>query len=117
MNDLFYPQTHQIGESETVVPYCSFLYDLRSGELLAGTPTATAFGSGASDQTITNVSRNTAIVTIEGVSHAVDQAVLFKVTGAKPKRRYRIRVTCTTDHALAPVRSRIVLAEGVDDGT
>ena len=72
-----------------------FTDDLRDSELLTGTPTAAE--QTTSDLTISDVQRNTAAITIKGVSVAIDNAVTFLVSGQNAGTEYTVRVTCGTD--------------------
>lgn len=69
----------------------NFQGKLDSGELLTGTPTATASGI-----TTSNVAVNTAELTIDGVTVAIGQAVQFRVSGGTAGTTYTITVEATT---------------------
>ena len=71
-----------------------FLDKLDSGELLSGTPTVTVSPTGP---TISNVGRNTTALTIDGESHAINQAVTYTITGGTAGVEYTYTVTCATD--------------------
>lgn len=89
------------------VPNCavSFIPLLESGELLTGTPTVVEVGT--SHLTIASVAKNTATITIDGVSHAANQAVQFRISsGAVAGTTYILKVTCGTD--ASPAQTRIV---------
>ena len=75
----------------------SFLGKLDAGELLTGTPTVTAaVGSGL---TLSNKTVNSEAITINSVSHAIGQAVQFKVDAtAATAGEWAIDITCATDN-------------------
>jgi hypothetical protein len=108
------PQRPCFVESEVFTAAVSFLSLLRSGELLAGTPTVTEIAS--SDLTIDNVARNTDTITIDGVSHDADQAVQFRVASGMTVGTYRLRIDCDTDASPAQTQSIFVEFDVEDDG-
>ena len=74
---------------------CSFTNELRSGELLSGTPTVAEQTS--SDLTISNQGLNTTTIDVAGVSAAASQAVVYTVAGGSSGTLYSIKVTVSTD--------------------
>ena len=73
----------------------SFIGILDSGELLTGTPTASASPSGL---TFANVAVNTTTRTLDdGTSVLTGQGVQFKVSGGTAGTKYQITVQATTD--------------------
>ena len=82
----------KVGETRSFV--VAFQNQLESGELLTGTPTVT----GHADLTITNKAVNTAILTVDGDSVAVGQAVQFSLSGQTVANSpYTVAVTAGSD--------------------
>lgn len=77
----------------------SFANKLDSGELLTGTPTVVdANPNSPEDLTISNIVVNTAVLTINGVSVAVGEAVQCSVSGfVAASFPYTLTVTVGTD--------------------
>lgn len=73
----------------------SFSKQLKTGELLTGTPTVVE-EAGAGDLVITNVAYNTATEELNGVDTPAYEAVLFHVTG-QSAGEYSLKVTAYTD--------------------
>ena len=72
----------------------SFAEPLDAGETLTGTPTAVE--ETTSDLTIASVAVSTSILTIDGNSVAIGEAITFNVTGGLAGREYAINITCGT---------------------
>jgi hypothetical protein len=87
------PQTQFISPNEALVGAVSFKKKLRSGELLSGTPTVSIDPSGP---TISLEQRNSSAIVIDGVENAVDEAVLFKITGCTVGTDYIVTARCAT---------------------
>jgi len=70
---------------------------LDSGELLTGSPTVTEVTT--TDLVITNAQVSTGILTINGSSVPVGEAVQFKVdyASAEVRKKYIVKVVCGTD--------------------
>ncbi len=90
-------EIREITTDEVRVVSVSFLGKLDTGELLTGTPTVTAeAGAGL---TLSNKTVNSEAVTINSVSHAIGQAVQFKVDAtAATDGEWTIDITCATDN-------------------
>ena len=84
----------------------NFVLELRSGELLAGTPTVAEQPTSA--LTISFVGRNSSTVTIAGEEAAANQAVVFTVAGGVAGVLYSLKVTATTDATDARTLVRLV---------
>lgn len=92
----------QVGEmaaGETRNAAVSFVDELDSGELLTGTPTVAE--QTTSDLMISNAVVSSTALTIQGESVASGLAVTFRVTGGVAGTTYTIKITATTDAALA----------------
>lgn len=89
-----------------------FKEELDSGELLTGTPTVTVSPTGP---TISNVAVSTAALTIDGESHAIGEAVQFKVLGVTARVTYTFTVTCGTDATPAQTLIGSILMDGEAD--
>jgi hypothetical protein len=98
--------TLAVGETNNFA--VSFANVLDSGELLTGTPTVADEGS-ATDLTISNVTVNSAALTINGLSVAAGEAVQFKVRGQSvAKSPYTLKITVTTDSSPAQTKVRAI---------
>ena len=88
-------EIREITTDEVRVVSVSFLGKLDSGELLSGTPTITAeAGSGL---TLSNKTVNSEAITINGVAHAIGQAVQFKATATSANAgTWTIDIVCGT---------------------
>ena len=84
----------------------SFALELRSGELLTGTPTAEEQTTSA--LTLSNVGLNSGTVDIAGQSTLANQAITFSVSGGISGTLYSIKVTCGTDSSPARSLNRLV---------
>jgi hypothetical protein len=84
----------------------SFAEQLKSGELLTGTPTVTE-EAGAGDLVITGVGYNTATVEINGVDVPAYHALLFHVT-SQSAGEYWLKLVVTTDSTPARALTRYV---------
>ena len=84
----------------------SFALELRSGELLTGTPTAEEQTTSA--LTLSNVGLNSGTVDIAGQSTLANQAITFSVSGGSSGTLYSIKVTCGTDSSPARSLNRLV---------
>lgn len=83
-------------EGEEPTPAVGFVDQLRSGELLTGTPTVTELST--SDLTISNEGLNGSEIEVDGETHSASQAVQFKITGQLAATgSYRLRVDVDTD--------------------
>lgn len=90
------PQRPTIAEGEVRNVSVSFVDVLDDGELLTGTPTVSE--QGTSNLTISNVSINSANLTINGESVSPGQAVQFRVSGQRASTgSYTIKITVGTD--------------------
>lgn len=69
-----------------------FTRELRSGVTLTGTPTVTT----SAGPTISNQALNATAITIQGQSHAVNMAVLFRVSGGTAANSYDITISVAT---------------------
>ena len=76
----------------------SFANVLDDGELLTGTPTITATGLTISGEVV-----STAILTIDGASVPIGEAVQCSVTGGAAGVTYEMDITVSTDAATAQV--------------
>ena len=85
---------------------CSFTNELRSGELLTGTPTIAA--QTTSDLTISNQGKNASEQTIAVVVTAANQAATWTCSGGTSGTRYSLKVTVTTDASDARTLVRLV---------
>lgn len=98
----------------TEVGSCSFAGNLKSGELLTGTPLVVE--QTTSELTITSKVINTAAVVINNKTVAVGQAVTFLVTGqVLATSKYTLLVTATTDSTPARVLPKKVIFLVVDE--
>ena len=91
-------QTKAVSESRNVA--VDFGGKLDSGELLTGTPTISIASPSVSpeDMTITSPIVNTSILTVNGVSVPVGEAVQFHVSGGiVANSPYTIHISCGTD--------------------
>ncbi|MBP6772727.1 MAG: hypothetical protein KA154_06970 [Gemmatimonadaceae bacterium] len=90
-------EIREITTDEVRVVSVSFLGKLDSGELLSGTPTITAeAGSGL---TLSNKTVNSEAITINGVAHAIGQAVQFKATATGATAgEWTIDIACGADN-------------------
>ncbi len=84
----------------------SFALELRSGELLTGTPTAEEQTTSA--LTLSNIGLNSGTVDIAGQSTLANQAITFSVSGGISGTLYSIKVTCGTDSSPARSLNRLV---------
>ena len=84
----------------------SFALELRSGELLTGTPTAEEQTTSA--LTLSNIGLNSGTVDIAGQSALANQAITFSVSGGISGTLYSIKVTCGTDSSPARSLNRLV---------
>ena len=100
------PELPRKSPNDTDAGAVNFVLDLRSGELLSGTPTVVVQTTSA--LTITNVGRNTGTVTIAGEEAAANQAVVFTVAGGAAGTLYSLKVTATTDATDARTLNRLV---------
>lgn len=106
-------QLYVVAQGETLTPALGFIDQLRSGELLTGTPTVAEVTS--SDLTISNVGLNSGTITVDGVSHAANQAVQWSISGQLAATgKYRIRVTVSTDATPAQTLVGYVLLDVVN---
>ena len=92
------PQQNTKTVSEVRNVAASFSNKLDSGELLTGTP-AVVEANASSPQALTfsNIAVSTAILTINGVSTPIGEAVQFKVSGGVAGTLYEIIINCGTD--------------------
>ena len=104
------PQINEKTVSEVRNVAISFSGKLDSDELLTGTPTVVDC-SPPSPETLVfaNIAVNTSILTINGVSVPVGEAVQFKVTGGVADTNYDIQINCGTD--ANPAQTLIGVAE------
>ena len=93
------PQRQSKTASEVRNVAVSFANVLDSGELLTGTPTVVEVTT--SDLTLGSKAVNTAILTINGISTPVGEAVQFNVSGGTAEVEYTIKITCSTDSSPA----------------
>lgn len=84
----------------------SFAKQLKTGELLTGTPTVEE-EAGAGDLVISNVALNTDAEEINGVEVPAYEAVLFHVT-SQSAGEYALKLTVTTDSTPARTLVRYV---------
>ena len=105
------PQIVRKSAGATVTPAVSFAKQMRSGELLAGTPTVVEQTTAV--LTIDNKAKNTATLTLEGESVVANQAVQFRVAGGTAGNTYSILVTCATDATPAQTLEVLVKLEVV----
>ena len=84
----------------------SFALELRSGELLTGTPTAEEQTTSA--LTLSNIGLNSGTVDIAGQSTLANQAITFSVSGGISGTLDSIKVTCGTDSSPARSLNRLV---------
>lgn len=105
------PQIVQKSSGATITPAVSFAKQLRSGELLTGTPTVVEQTTSA--LTLDNKAKNTATLTLEGESVIANQAVQFRVAGGTAGNTYSILVTCGTDATPAQTLEILVRLEVV----
>ena len=84
----------------------NFALELRSGELLTGTPTVAEQTTSA--LTISNAGLNSGSVEIAGQTAAANQAVTFSVAGGSSGTLYSLKVTCGTDSSPARSLNRLV---------
>ena len=89
-----------ISEGDTEKVSVSFKDHLDSGELLTGTPTVVEVTT--TDLTLGSKQVNTTAYTDKwNASIAIGQAVQFSVTGGSSGTTYTIRITVSTDAAIA----------------
>ena len=84
----------------------SFALELRSGELLTGTPTAEEQTTSA--LTLSNIGLNSGTVDIANQTTLANQAITFSVAGGSSGTLYSIKVTCGTDSSPARSLNRLV---------
>ena len=89
------PELPRKSPGDTAAAAVNFVQQLRSGELLSGTPTVAEQTS--SDLTISNQGLNTTTIDVAGVSAAASQAVVYTVAGGSSGTLYSIKVTVSTD--------------------
>ena len=89
------PELPRKSPGDTEAAAVNFVQQLRSGELLSGTPTVAEQAS--SDLTISNQGLNTTTIDVAGVSAAASQAVVYTVAGGSSGTLYSIKVTVSTD--------------------
>jgi len=115
------PQTLAVGKGETVTIGIAVAPRLASGELLTGTPTvvevSSELGGTDLDPTIDNVQLNTAPITIRGVSYAIGQAILARVSGWSAAGTATLRAECGTDATPANTRGGLVVVTVLADGS
>lgn len=86
------------GEVFTFAVY--FGNELKNGELLTGTPTATELG-GNGNLTINNLAVNTVAINVDDVSRPIGTCVTGLIQGQLPANSpYKIRLQCATDGGL-----------------
>jgi hypothetical protein len=86
----------------------SFAAQLDSGEALTGTPLVVEVDT--ADLTITSKAVSTTMLTINGASVAIGEAVQFKVSGQKTSGSpYKLKITATTNSTPAQTLVRYVL--------
>lgn len=108
------PERPPLMVDATEIGACSFAGNLKSGELLTGTPLVVE--QTTSDLTITDKVINTAAVTINHKTVAIGQAVTFLVTGqVLATGKYTLLVTATTDSTPARVLPRKIIFPVVDE--
>ena len=98
------PQRQEKTVSEVRNIAVSFSGKLDDGELLTGTPNLAISSPSVSpeDMTLSNPIVNTSILTINGVSVPIGEAVQFKVTGGTVANSpYTIQINCGTDASVA----------------
>jgi len=92
------PQINEKTANEARNGAISFSGKLDSGELLTGTPTVVDCSPPSPETLVfTSIAVNTAILTINGESVPIGEAVQFKVTGGVAGIKYTIKATCGTD--------------------
>jgi len=106
-------QEHEIAKGATRTVSVSFAGKLESGEVLTGTPSVTAVSGSA---TVGSIARNSAAITVNGVSVATNKAVVFSVS-ALTQPRVTLRVACGTDGSPSQTLVMLVTFNRVDDGT
>ncbi len=89
------PQQQSKTASEIRNVSVSFSGKLDSSELLTGTPTVVEVTT--SDLTLDNKLVSTAILTINGVSTPVAEAIQFNVAGGTAGTKYTISISCGTN--------------------
>lgn len=100
-------------EGETRLHAISFVGKLDSGELLTGTPTITEVTN--SYLTITNKAVNTAVLTINGNSVAIGQAVQCLITGVQDGITHEVKIVVGTDSTPAQTLVGVIRIEGIAD--
>lgn len=95
-----------ISVGETEIGEIDYTDNLKSTELLTGTPTIAEVTT--TDLTITNKVVNTTATRILERDVAIGKAVQFKVSGQKLNTEYSIRITVSTDAGRVVVRDAII---------
>ena len=88
------PQRHTKTETEERNIALDLRGKLDAGELLTGTPTVEEVDT--ADLTLSSKTRNTSIITVNGLQVPISQGVQFFCTGGTAGTTYTIRVTCVT---------------------
>lgn len=112
------PEIQEKTVSEVRNVAVSFSGKLDSGELLTGTPVLSVIDPSVSpeDITLSNPIVNTAILTINGVSVPIGEAVQFKVTGGTVANTpYTLGINCGTDATPAQTLYGRVILEVIAD--
>jgi len=92
------PQINTKTVSEVRNVAISFSGKLDSGELLTGTPVITDNGNASpAELTFSSIAVNTAILTINGLSVPIGEAVQFSVSGGTEGKKYTMQVQTGTD--------------------
>ena len=92
------PQTRYIAPGRNRNVAIDFNPQLRSGEVLSGTPTVTVSPSGP---TIANAQKNSASIVIDGRTCAANTAVLFTIDDCTVDTDYTVTANCSNNASVA----------------
>ena len=100
-------QIHAKYVGETCNIAVGFIDVLDDGELLTGTPTVAEVSAPSPGLAFASAAVNTTAKTIDGISHAIGQAVVCSVSGGTAGAR-QIKITCSTDATPAQTRIKVI---------